>query len=161
MLKAMSLRVTGRDEMETTMHTMIGYGQFSVDLGLGDEKLLVLVVDVVDDGLPTVGVVDGLAETGRVDDGETERDALFGEQHGRGVDGGGLFAARERARKIGRIVELGEKERVHERRLAQTRLADHHQIELETLLDRLAIHLSNSKTTTTTTMAIESINQSK
>ena len=123
---------------------MVGYGQLAIDLGLGDEELFVLGVDVVDDGLPTVAVVDRLAEAGRVDDGQAQRDALLGEHDTSRVDGVRLVlagGARERARKVGLVVELGEEERVDERRLAQTRLADHHQIELETLLNRLSIHL--------------------
>lgn len=38
-------------------------------------------------------------------------------------------------------IQVGEKERVDERGLAETGLADHHERELEALLDKLAVNL--------------------
>jgi hypothetical protein len=47
-------------------------GQLSVDLGLGDEEVLVPGVDIIDDWLPAVRVVKALAESGSIDDGEAQ-----------------------------------------------------------------------------------------
>ena len=134
-------RVSGRDEVEAAVDARVGDGQATVHLRLGVEVLVVARIDVVDDGRPAVGVVYGLAEAGRVDDGEAQVDALLGEQGCGGVHGERLLAALEGARKVAGRVELGEEERVDERRLAQARLADHHQVELEAAFDCLAVHL--------------------
>lgn len=60
-----------RDEVEADVDAGVGQAD-PVDPGLGVQERLVLWLDVVDDGLPAVGVVHGVPEAGCVHDGEGE-----------------------------------------------------------------------------------------
>ena len=75
-LQSMSRRC---DEVETCVDSRI-WQRHSVDARLRVQERLVLTLDVVDDGLPAVRVVDGVAEPRRVHDGQREVHAALLQQ---------------------------------------------------------------------------------
>ena len=62
------------------MDALVGH-DLAVDLRLGVQVLVVLGLDVLDDWLPAVAVVDGVAEAGRVDDAQAQLHAALAQHH--------------------------------------------------------------------------------
>lgn len=130
-----------RYEVQTAMNALITNRQLPIHFRLRIEILFVFALDMLNDGRPAVRVVDRVAKSGRVDYSQLQIDALLRQHHWRRVHKGRSLSTLECARKLGRAVQLGQKERVDERRLAEARLADHHQIEFEAFLNRLPVDL--------------------
>lgn len=79
------------DEVEASVHPQVELLP-AVGLLFLAHVRLVLVVDEVDDRRPAVPVVDVVAETGRVDDGELDAEALLFELGFDNVCTGGCFS---------------------------------------------------------------------
>lgn len=101
----------------------------------------VLVLDVLDDGVPAVLVVHLVAVTGSVDNVQSQLDAVFDNHVRDGVDLGGLTNHLVRCKATLGVDEVRRKQRVDQRRLAQTRLTDDHHVELEAALEQLRLDL--------------------
>lgn len=108
--------------------------QTGVDAGVGDVtlslggKLLsqvrgVLVLDVLDDGIPTAVVVDKVAVAGGVDDVEPQTDTILLNEVRDALDLGGLANGLVRLQATLGVDEVRGEDGVDERRLAQASLA--------------------------------------
>ena len=93
-------------------------------------------LDLISIILPAVGIINGIAKSGRIDYGQAQVDAFLRQQDRIGVDKCSwlAFFPLECARKLVRVVQLGQEKGVDECRLAKARLAYHNQIELEAFL---------------------------
>ncbi len=121
-----------RDEIETEMHAMIRDVLGAFDLRLLREIIEIFAIDEVDDRIPTAeqsshsrksrpfGIVDQIAEPGRVHKCEIQSHATLDKTHCAHVDVQGRGGS---ATLASRIVDLREEQRVDEGRLAQTGLA--------------------------------------
>jgi predicted RNA-binding protein len=115
----------GLDEKQAAVDT----GILEVALTLGGELLAevgaVLVLDVLDDGVPAALVVDQVAVAGRVDDVQTQTHAILLDDVGHRVDGRGgarLFVGLEATLAVHQV---RREDGVDERRLSETGLACH------------------------------------
>jgi hypothetical protein len=113
-------RMTGRaNEVQAGVHAQVCL-LLTLGLLLHPHVRLMLVVNEVDDGRPAVAVVDVVAESGRVDDGELDLELLLLKFGLDDVDVGQLVELLDvpAAIVLGRG-ELRREERVDEGRLAQ------------------------------------------
>ena len=92
-------------------------GQFFTQVGG------VLVLDILDDGVPAAIVVDQVAVARRVDDVEPETHTAFFQHMGDGVDFGGLAYGLAGVEAAFRVDEVGGEDGVDKGRFAETRLA--------------------------------------
>lgn len=113
----------GLDEEEAAVDA----GVLDVALTLGSEFLAevgrVLVLDVLDDGVPAAVVVDHVAVAGGIDNVEAETDAILLDDVGNGLDlGGGSDRLVGLQTTLG-VDEVGSEDGVDEGRLAEAGLA--------------------------------------
>lgn len=85
-----------RQKVETTVNPIVDDVSFADDTRLAIEIFFVLRIDVVDDRLPTVGVVDRVAESGSIDYGQSKLNAFFFENDRRRVDRDGFLLSMNR-----------------------------------------------------------------
>lgn len=113
----------GLDEEETGVDAGVG----DVTLSLGSKLLSqvrgVLVLDVLDDGIPTAVVVDKVAVAGGVDDVESQTDTILLNEVRDALDLGGLANGLVRLQTTLGVDEVRGEDGVNERRLAQASLA--------------------------------------
>lgn len=79
----------GLDEVDTGVHTVVN-NVHAVDLVLGVEVGIEPLLDVLDNGTPRVVVVDEVSESGGVNDGQTQTDAVLLDVCTDGLDRDGL-----------------------------------------------------------------------
>ena len=113
----------GGDEIQAAMDASV----LNVALALRGELFAqvgaVLVLDVLDDGVPAAVVVDEVAVAGRVDDIETEAHAVLFNDVGNGVDFGGVSDGLVGRQAAFGFDEVGGEDGVDEGTLAETGLA--------------------------------------
>lgn len=131
----------GLDEVETAVDA----GILDVAIALSGELLAqvggVLVLDVLDDGVPASVVVDQVAISGSVDNVQAQTNTVLLNDVGDGVDfcgGAGLLVGGETTLGVDQV--RGE-DGVDEGRLAQTSLTNTDDIELEAALEELLLDL--------------------
>ena len=82
-----------------------------------------LVLDVLDNGIPAAIIVNEIAVAGRIDDVEPQSDAVFLNDVGDGVDFGGLADGLRGLQPAFGVDEVGGEDGVDERRFAEAGLA--------------------------------------
>lgn len=130
----------GRHKVEATVHTIV-LNVAAIEAALVGEILTKLFIDILRTDAPAVLTIDCLAESGRIDYGETQTHATLLNVHGLLLDTRRLLDALLDIGHLAILVEIAKKEAIDERRFAQARFTHHHQSELETTLHRLAMHL--------------------
>ena len=127
-------------EVQQAVHPVVLYVA-PVQPALVGKVLAELLVDVLRADAPAVLAVDRVAEAGRVDDRQPQLHPPLLDVERLLLDAGRLLdpLLDRRHRPLG--VQLGQEERVDERRLAEAGFAAHHQRELEATLHRFAVHL--------------------
>lgn len=132
------LRLTNwADEVKAGVHSRV-QNVSAIQTGLVFQILRVLCVDVVGDRLDRVLVVQRLAVVQRINDGQLQLDASLLHIGVLLDDLNLLVTALFDRRQFAILVQFGEEQRVDQRRLAQSALADHEQRELEPFLGRFA-----------------------
>lgn len=132
------LRLTNwADEVKAGVHSRV-QNVSAIQTGLVFQILRVLCVDVVGDRLDRVLVVQRLAVVQRINDGQLQLDASLLHIGVLLDDLNLLVTALFDRRQFAILVQFGEEQRVDQRRLAQSALADHEQRELESFLGRFA-----------------------
>lgn len=131
----------GVDEEEAAVDTSI----LDVALSLCRELLAqvrgVLILDILDDGVPATVVVDQVAVSRGVDDVESQSDAVLLDDVGHGLDlSGGADGLLGLEATLG-VDEVRSEDGVNQGGLAHTSLANADDVELEATLQELALNL--------------------
>lgn len=100
-----------------------------------------LVLDVLDDRVPAVLVVHLVAVPGRVDDVQPQSHAVLRDDMRDRLNLRRLPDRLVRLKPSLRVDQVRREDGVDERRLAQSRLADDHDIKLESALEQLVLDL--------------------
>jgi hypothetical protein len=129
-----------RNEIKAAMNSIIR-DVSSIETTLIVQVPLELVIHILVYSLERVVAVDGLAEAGRVHNCQAELHASLLDFDRGGLDAHRLFDSIGHAHMRSLRIQVRQEQTVDESRLAKTGLANHHQSELEPLLDELAMHL--------------------
>lgn len=129
-----------RYEIETTMNAIVDYVA-SIQSAFVAQEPFELIVNVLENGIKTVRIIDGIAEAGRIDHGQPQLDATLFDFNGGRVQFNGLFLLFDGARYDAFRIQIGQKQAVDQCGFAQTRFAHHHQCKFESFFDRFSMHL--------------------
>lgn len=123
----------------------VNAGVLDVALTLGRELLAqvggVLVLDILDNGVPAAVIVDEVSVSRGIDNVESEAHAVFLDDVGVGLDLGGGSDGLIRLETTLGVDKVRGKDGVDQSRLAQTSLTNADNVELETALQELALDL--------------------
>lgn len=107
----------------------------AVEAAFITEILFKLLVYIVSDGLPALGVVHCIPKAGRVHDGELQLDSLLLDVNSVFQDLYCLVDAFLSTQQFPVLVQVSQEETVDKGRLPQAGLTGYHECEVETLLD--------------------------
>lgn len=129
-----------RDCIQTAVYTII-LNIFAIQATFVHEILTKLLIDVVGHNAPAIFRIHPIAKSRRIDDVQSQSYAFFLNVQRLLLDARGLFAALLDRCHLTILIKIGEKEAVDERRLAQARLTNDHQRELEATFHRFSVYL--------------------
>jgi len=132
----------GIDEEQRAVNPRILNVAISHRRQLLPEVRAVLVLDIFDDRVPAVVIVDLVSITRRVNDVQPQPHTIFHDNMGDGMDFCCLPDLLVRSEPAFRINQVRREERVDQRRLPQTGLANDNDIELETSFQELMLNLT-------------------
>jgi len=134
--------VSGRlDEEQTAVDARVGDVALSLSGKLLSQVRRVLVLDILDDGIPAAVVVDEIAITRSIDNVEPQPDTVLLDEVRDPLNLSGGADGLVGLQTALRVNEVRSKDGVDKRRLAQAGLANANNIELETALQELALNL--------------------
>lgn len=129
-----------RYAVETAVYTII-LNIFAVQAALVHEILTKLLVNVVGDNAPAILSVHSIAKARRIDNVQSQSYAFFLNVQCLLLDSRSFFATLVDRCHLTILIKIGEEETVDECRLAQARLPNNHQRELEATFHRFSVYL--------------------
>ncbi|KAH3671682.1 hypothetical protein OGAPHI_000387 [Ogataea philodendri] len=137
-------RVSGRlNKVQACVDSVVDNGG-PVDLGLSLQVLVESGVDLVDNRFPGISIVDTLAESWTVNNGQAQLDVVFLDIGADSLDGNlnWFFWIRERCfRERVHWVQILVEKSVYQSRLTQTSLTNNQQVQAEASSDRFSVPL--------------------
>jgi len=131
----------GLDEEQAAVDTGILDITFALRCEFLPQVRGVLILDVLDDGVPAAVIVDQITIAGGIDNVESQTDAILLDDVGNGLDLGGLADRLIGLQSTLGVDQVRSKDGVDQSRLSKTSLANTDDIELETTLQELALDL--------------------
>lgn len=130
------------DEEQNTMDSSVGQILLSLGSKLLSQVVAMLILDIFDNGIPALFIIDLISVSWSIDDVKLESHAIFLDYIGCDFDFAGSANGFAGASSTTGFCQRSSKQRVNQSGFSKTRLSNHHQIELESSLEKSSFNLS-------------------